>query len=45
MAICINSSEYKTAACIDIHCEIQAVMGLLSQMLKALTCFAWLWRS
>jgi len=25
MAICINSSEYKTAACIDIHCEIQAV--------------------
>ena len=33
MAICINSSEYKTAACIDIHCEIQAVpFTQLSQM-------------
>ena len=33
MAICINSSEYKTAACIDIHCEIQAVpFAELSQM-------------
>ena len=33
MAICINSSEYKTAACIDIHCEIQAVpFAQLSQM-------------
>ena len=33
MAICINSSEYKTAACIDIHCEIQAVpFAYLSQM-------------
>lgn len=33
MAICINSSEYKTAACIDIQCEIQAVpFAQLSQM-------------
>ncbi len=33
MAICINSSEYKTAACIDIHCEIQAVpFAQLSRM-------------
>lgn len=33
MAICINSSEYKTAACIDIHCEIQAVpFAQLSQL-------------
>ena len=33
MASCINSSEYKTAACIDIHCEIQAVpFAQLSRM-------------
>jgi len=33
MAICIKSSEYKTAACIDIHCEIQAVpFAQLSRM-------------
>ena len=25
MAICINSSEYKTAACVDIQCEVQPV--------------------
>ena len=29
MAICINSSEYKTAACVDIQCEVQPVSRIL----------------
>ena len=29
MAICINPSEYKTAACVDIQCEVQPVSRIL----------------